>query len=194
VLAFVLSGLVFGFVGYQVGKPSKVDQLVQDDLTRELRQIVEVTDLAERTRDQLLPVVDGLATALPPAGGAGTPATADTVAGWQRVVDAAAAAFATPPSGSTDVNVTRGSLAAGLRGLQATLGTYALSRSATGDTATRLRELARGQRDNALATWGVGGTMIEKLNHGTGRGHHHVFLSTDPNSSEYATTTPGAPK
>jgi hypothetical protein len=57
-----------------------------------------------------------------------------------------------------------------------------------------LRELARGQRDNALATWGVGATMIEKLNHGTGRGHHHVFLSTDPNSSEYATTTPGAPK
>jgi hypothetical protein len=133
-----------------VGKPSRVEQLVQEDLNRELRQIVEVTDLAEKTKDQLTPVLGGLSAALP-AAGTGTPATTDTVAGWQRVVDDASAAFANPPSGSTDINIVRGSLAAGLRALQTTIRTYSLSLSATGDSGTGLRELAKQQRDTALA-------------------------------------------
>jgi hypothetical protein len=37
--------------------------------------------------------------------------------------------------------------------------------------------------------------MIDKMNHRTNRGHHHLYLTTDPNASEYpATSTPGAPK
>ena len=195
-VSFVLSGLLFGFVGYQVGKPSDFEQRVQDlqqaEDARDARQVAEVTDLAEKTRDQLVPVLDQMATALPPAG-AGTPATPDTVAGWQRVVDAAAAAFANPPSGGTDVNVTRQSLSAAIFELQAAVRTYSLSLTAPADTAGRLRDLAGQQRNGALSTWAVGGTVIDKMNHAANRGHHHVFLSPDPNSSQYGPTS-GAPK
>ncbi|MPZ84896.1 MAG: hypothetical protein GEV28_32740 [Actinophytocola sp.] len=188
VLAFVVGAVLFGGAGYLIGRPSdeaeQADAIRQTDAARDKRQVAELTTLARGTRDKLVPVLSGLADALPPK----PAATAADVATWQQTLDAAAAAFDNPPSGGTATNVARGSLAAAVDQLDAAVRTYALS--LTGGT--ELRELAARQRDIAVTTWSVGGTQLDQVNVDAGHGHQHVFLPADPDSG--ALTPDDAPE
>jgi hypothetical protein len=195
-LVIVVGGLVFGG-GYLAGAPSssqqQVDQIRQADAARDKQQITELTKLARTTSDQLLPVLTRMATALPVAPAtAPQPATTAEAAGWQRVVDAAVAAFADPPSGSTATNVARGGFAAAVNQLADAVRTYGLSSTADAATAQQLRDLAGRSRTNAVAVWSVAGTQLDQINIDAGYGHQHVFLPADPGSGAF--TADGAPE
>jgi hypothetical protein len=163
VVAFVVGAVLFGGAGYLIARPDAEQQaaesLRQADAQRDKRQIAELTALARDTGDQLAPVLEGLAAALPPK----PPAAAAEVAGWQRIVDAAAARFDDPPSGMTATNVARGSLTAAVDQLAVAVDLYPA-------------DLVVRQRDLALTMWSVGATQLDQINVDAGNGHQHVFL------------------
>lgn len=167
VLAFVVGAVVFGFGGYLVGRPSEEAQMAADiraaDTARDKVQIKELTDLARTTRDELMPVAEGLAT---PGGDA---------AAWQRTVEAAATSFDDPPSGTTATNVARGGLAAAVDQLAVAVTAYQQGHH---DLATR-------QRDLAVTAWSVAATQLDQVNVDAGYGHQHVFLQSEPGGEAF---------
>lgn len=188
VVAFVLGAVVAGCVAYLAARPSGVARAAQElraqENRRDAAQIVALTDQARRTRDQLLPVLQGLAQELPvdgqrPAQRSDT----STVDGWMRVTSAAVRAFADPPSGQTATNVARGSLAAAVNQLDTAVRTLRLALSPGADP--RLFDLARAQRDTAVATWSVGATQLDVVNIDAGHGHQHVFLPAVPGTGAF---------
>lgn len=183
VVALIVVAAVFAVAGYLVGRPSAADRMAADiragDAARDQRQITELTDVARATRDQLAPVLKGMAQ---------PSVTAAAVTGWQRIVDAAAKSFADPPSGSTATNVARGSLATAVDQLDVAV--HAYQQSLAGGPA--LRELADDQRDLAVRTWSVGATQLDQINVDAGHGHQHVHLEADPDSGAF--TPDGEPE
>jgi hypothetical protein len=161
-LAFAVAAVVFGVGGYLVGRPGEQERMASDirasDAARDSEQIKSLTDLARTTRDDLAPVVAGLA---------GEPAAADLTA-WQHTVDTAAKAFDDPPSGTTATNVARGSLATAVDQLSVAVGLY--------QRGPAVRDLAERQRDLAIMTWSVGATQLDQINVDAGYGHQHVYL------------------
>ena len=59
-MAALIVGLLGGLVGYAVGRPSATEssiaQLQEADLRRDAEQIVELTDMARRTGEELGPI------------------------------------------------------------------------------------------------------------------------------------------
>jgi hypothetical protein len=167
VLAFVVGAVVFGVGGYLVGRPSEETQMAADirasDAARDKVQIKELTDLARDLKDDLAPVLEGLATH---TGDAAT---------WQRTVDAAAKEFDNPPSGTTATNVARGSLAAAIDQLALAVTAHQQGQH---DLATR-------QRDLAVRTWSVGATQLDQVNIDAGYGHQHVYLESAPGGEAF---------
>ena len=159
-LAFVVAAVVFGTGGYLVGRPGEQERTAADigasDVARDKTQIKALTDLARTTKDDLTPVVAGLAG----------DATAADVASWHQTVDKAVKSFADPPSGMTATNVARGSLSTAVNQLAVAVDTYQQG----------LRDLAKRQRDLAIMTWSVGATQLDQINVDAGYGHQHVFL------------------
>ncbi|MEV4316191.1 hypothetical protein [Actinocrispum sp. NPDC049592] len=196
-VSVILVGALLFLAGYLIGRPSSVqqdaDQIRQADAARDKAQVADLTTLARTTRDQLMPVLTRMATAMPvdPAK-APQPAAAADVAGWQQAADKAVAAFADPPSGATATNVARGGFTAAVNQIGSAVKTYTLSLTADPAAQKELRELAGRQRTNAVATWSVASTQLDQVNIDAGYGHQHVFLPADPGSGAF--TSDGSPE
>lgn len=182
-VGFAVGALLFGGGGYLAGRPGEQERMAEDiraaDAERDKAQIKSLTELARTTKDDLVPVVSGLAG----------DATAADVAGWQQTVAAAAESFDDPPSGMTATNVARGSLATAIDQLALAVSTY--QQSLAGGAG--LRELATRQRDLAVATWSIGATQLDQVNVDAGYGHQHVYLQDSPDGAE-AFTPDGEPE
>ncbi|MFG1944172.1 hypothetical protein [Nonomuraea sp. NPDC048826] len=184
-LAFALGALVAGGVVFGVTRPSSIEQaadrLRAESALRDRTQIRTLTELARDTRTRLLPVLDGLAPALPGDGPAGPVAvTAADVEAWRQAADAAVQGFADPPSGETATNVARSSLASAVRQFATAVDTYTMARDLTGPARAAALDLAARQRADALFAWSIGATALDAVNVDAGNGHQHVFLPTSP--------------
>ncbi|GAA2339933.1 hypothetical protein GCM10010170_022480 [Dactylosporangium salmoneum] len=193
--ALAVGGLIGGLIGAAVADPRtdiqrRIDQMQVAEVQRDAAQVLTLTDQARRVLDLLGPVVEQLATALPPGGTAGPVADQGKVDGWKAVTRKGAEEFANPPSAGTAVNIARGSLAAGARQLDLAVDTYAAAVKAAEPDRPALLTLAGRQRDTAVATWSVGATQLDLLNVDTGRGHQHVFLPSAP--GQQAMTSDGS--
>jgi hypothetical protein len=170
-VGFAVGALLFGGGGYLISQPNEQEQMAQDiraaDAARDKDQIRSLTELARATRDDLAPVLDGLA---------GDAAAADPTA-WRQTVDAAAKSFDDPPSGSTATNVARGSLTTAVDQLAVAVDTY--------QQGPALRDLAMRQRDLAIMTWSVGATQLDQINIDAGYGHQHVYLQGGPDGEAF---------
>ncbi|GAA4446446.1 hypothetical protein GCM10023170_026650 [Phytohabitans houttuyneae] len=198
-IAFAVGALLAGPIGaFAAGDSTsqstddRVAALQAEEAKRDSAQIVELTAKARQVQQTLVPVLDGLAAAVPPGKAAGPAASQSDVAGWQTVTGKAVEDFANPPSGGTGVNIARSGLAAAVRSLDAAVDTYAaaLAQPAAGRAA--LFELAGRQRDIAVATWSTAATQLDVLNVDSGNGHAHVFLPAAPGQG--ALTADGAPE
>ncbi|MFC6083659.1 hypothetical protein [Sphaerisporangium aureirubrum] len=177
--AFAVGAILAGGVVFAVTRPSPVDQIRANDALRDKTQIKELTELARSTRDRLVPVLEGLAKAMPAEDAVGPAAvTAADVENWRKAATAAVDGFADPPSGMTATNVARAGLASAVRQLATTVETYASSQKLSEADAARTLELAARQRTDAVFTWSVGATALDALNVDAGYGHQHVFLQT----------------
>jgi hypothetical protein len=181
-IGFAVGALLFGGGGYLAARPSEQEQMTEDiraaDAERDKVQIKSLTELARTTKDDLLPVVTGLAG----------DATAADVTAWQQTVATAAKSFDNPPSGMTATNVARGSLATAIDQLALAVSTY--QQSLAGGAG--LRELATRQRDLAVATWSIGATQLDQVNVDAGYGHQHVYLQDSPDGEAF--TPDGEPE
>lgn len=182
-IGFAVGALLFGGGGYLVGRPSEQEQMTNDirasDAARDKGQIKELTDLARAMKDDLAPVVTGLA---------GEAAAAD-VAAWRQTVDTAAKSLDDPPSGATATNVARGSLTTAVDQLAVAVDTY--EQSLTGGP--ELRDLAARQRELAVTTWSVGATQLDQVNIDAGYGHQHVYLEGGPEAFTPDSAPEGTP-
>ncbi|MCW6007163.1 hypothetical protein K1W54_21655 [Micromonospora sp. CPCC 205371] len=196
VIAFAVGALLAGPIGaYTAGSSSTDDRVAAlraEEAKRDATQIVELTGTARRAQQALLPVLDGLAAAVPPGKAPGPAATGSDVEGWRAVADKAVADFANPPSGGTGVNIARSGLAAAVRSLDAAVDTYAAALAQPPAARGPLLELAGRQRDIAVATWSTAATQLDLLNIDSGNGHAHVFLPAAPGQG--ALTADGAPE
>jgi hypothetical protein len=197
-IAFAVGALLAGPIGaFAAGDPSspaddRVAALQAEEAKRDATQIVELTGKAREIQGRLVPVLDGLAAAVPPGSGPGPAASASDVAGWQAVTSKAVEDFANPPSGGTGVNIARSGLAAAVRSLDAAVDTYAAALAQPSSERGPLVELAGRQRDIAVATWSTAATQLDVLNVDSGNGHAHVFLPAVPGQG--ALTADGAPE
>jgi hypothetical protein len=198
VLALAVGVLLGGPIGAATADPRSdteraIDSIKAADAKRDAEQIVALTEQARQVRDALAPVLDGLATAVPPGAAApGPDATADKVAAWRAATGKAVSGFDNPPSAGTGVNVARAGLSSGTRTLQEAVVAYEQALAAP--AATKAAQLAHAGklRDIAVATWAVGGTQLDQLNVDAGHGHAHVFLPAVPGQG--AMTADGAPE
>lgn len=176
VAAVLVAALLGGVVGYALGRPDPIEasvaQLRQADAERDARQIVELTELAHRTGEQLAPIVRGLRQDAE----AGRVPDRAQVDAWQQTMRQLAAQFADPPSGMTATNVARG----GLRGAvdQAAVAVDSVALALAGPPAgrTELMTLAARQATLAASTWSVAATQLDQINVDAGHGHQHVHL------------------
>ncbi|KAB8191786.1 hypothetical protein FH608_027875 [Nonomuraea phyllanthi] len=185
-VAFALGAIVAGGVVFGLTRPDPIertaDRLRAESALRDKTQIKTLTELARGTRTRLVPVLDGLNRAMPPADGAAGPVavTDADVETWRQAAAAAVQDFADPPSGETATNVARSSLASAVRQIATTVDTYAAARDLTGPARAAAMDLAVRQRADALFTWSVGATALDALSVDAGHGHQHVFLPTSP--------------
>ncbi|WP_309223030.1 hypothetical protein [Micromonospora sp. CP22] len=174
--AVLVAALLGGVVGYALGRPDPIEasvaQLRQADAERDAQQIVELTELAHRTGEQLAPIVRGLRQDAE----AGRVPDRAQVDAWQQTMRQLAAQFADPPSGMTATNVARG----GLRGAvdQAAVAVDSVALALAGPPAgrTELMTLAARQATLAASTWSVAATQLDQINVDAGHGHQHVHL------------------
>jgi hypothetical protein len=196
-IAFAVGALLAGPIGALAADDSptaddRVAALQAEEAKRDSTQIVELTGKARQVQERLVPVLDGLATAVPPGKAPGPAASASDVEGWQAVSGKAVEDFANPPSGGTGVNIARSGLAAAVRSLDAAVDTYAAALAQPPAARATLFELAGRQRDIAVATWSTAATQLDVLNIDSGNGHAHVFLPAAPGQG--ALTADGAPE
>jgi hypothetical protein len=196
-IAFAVGALLAGPIGALAADDSptaddRVAALQAEEAKRDSTQIVELTGKARQVQERLVPVLDGLATAVPPGKAPGPAAAASDVEGWQAVTGKAVEDFANPPSGGTGVNIARSGLAAAVRSLDAAVDTYAAALAQPPAARATLFELAGRQRDIAVATWSTAATQLDVLNIDSGNGHAHVFLPAAPGQG--ALTADGAPE
>ena len=196
VVAFALGALLAGtIVAATAGNDSLDDRVAviqAEEAKRDAEQVVELTDKARRVQESLVPVLQGLATAVPAGKTPGQAASRSDVEGWQATTGKVVEGFADPPSGGTDVNIARSGLAAAVRALDAAVDTYAAALDQPAASRQVLFELAGRQRDIAVATWSTAATQLDVINVGADNGHAHVFLPAAPESG--ALTDDGAPE
>ncbi|GLH99640.1 hypothetical protein [Phytohabitans aurantiacus] len=197
VVAFAVGALLAGPVGVVsagAGDPAgeRVSALRAEEAKRDVAQVVELTAHARRVQESLLPVLDGLAAAVPVGKAPGPATSMSTVEQWQVVTGKAVDDFADPPSGGTGVNVARSGLAAAVRALDGAVDTYAAALAQPPAAHASLFALAGRQRDTAVATWSSAATQLDVLNVDAGNGHVHVFLPAAPGQGALAAD--GAPE
>jgi hypothetical protein len=155
------------------------------EVERNEAQVAELVDLARATLDDLEPVVDGMAGALPLDGSPGVAADAATVAQWRSAVDGAAADFADPPSGATATNVARGGFRSAVDQLGSAVTAYELALTADPATRPGLERLAGELRTQAVAAWSVAATQLDVVAIDSGLGHTHVYLPAAPGTGAF---------
>jgi hypothetical protein len=183
VIAFALGALLAGPIAAVTADgddpttfDNRVAALKAEEAKRDAAQIVELTAKARDVQQRLIPVLTGIAAAVPP----GQPAGPSDVDGWRAITGKVVEEFADPPSGGTGVNIARSGLAAAVRALGAAVDLYATAMAQPPDTRGALLELAGRQRDIAVATWSTAATQLDVLNIDAGNGHAHVFLPAAP--------------
>ncbi|MEV6693586.1 hypothetical protein AB0M35_19150 [Micromonospora sp. NPDC051196] len=176
VAAALATGLLGGLIGYSVGRPSEAEasivRLQKAEAERDVQQIIELTDLAHRTGDELSPIL----TALRQASDAGRPPEAAQVGQWQQTMRQLTARFADPPSGTTATNVARGGLRSAVE--QAAIAVDSLALAVAANAADERLALAARQAAVAVTTWSVAATQLDQINIDAGQGHQHVHLDT----------------
>jgi hypothetical protein len=201
VIAFALGALLAGPIaavttGDSASSGDSFDDAVAalqaQEEERNATQIVELTSTARSTQEALVPVLDGLATAVPVRQSPGPAADQADVEQWQKVTEDTVASFANPPSGGTGVNIARSGLAAAVRTLDSAVDTYAAALALPEESRGPLLELAGRQRDIAVATWSTAATQLDVLNVDAGNGHTHIFLPAVPGQG--ALTADGVPE
>ncbi|GIG90697.1 hypothetical protein Pen02_56330 [Plantactinospora endophytica] len=161
-----------------------------EEARRDAAQIVDLTTQARQVQESLVPVLDGLAAAVPVNAAAGPLAAPADVTGWQATTAKAVEGFADPPSAGTGVNIARSGLAAAVRALDLAVDTYAAALAVPPANRAQVLELAGRQRDVAVAAWSTAATQLDVLNVDAGNGHAHVFLPAVPGQG--ALTADGA--
>ncbi|MEH0986227.1 hypothetical protein [Micromonospora sp. CPCC 205556] len=171
-------GLLGGFIGYVVGRPSEFDQSIaairEAEARRDVQQIIELTEMARRTGDQLSPIL----RAIESDAAAGRTPDSSQAQKWQQTMRQLTEQFANPPSGSTATNVARGGLRNAVE--QAAVAVDAAALATAGPEATRKEQLALARRQATLAVtnWSVAATQLDQINIDAGQGHQHVHLET----------------
>ncbi|MFG2062351.1 hypothetical protein ACGFIK_13115 [Micromonospora sp. NPDC048871] len=174
--AALVAGLLGGLIGYSVGRPGETEasiaRLQKAEAERDVQQIIELTELAHRTGDELSPIL----TTIRQASEAGRPPEAAQVGQWQQTMRRLAEQFADPPSGTTATNVARGGLRSSVE--QAAIAVDSLALPAAANTAEERLRLAARQAAVAVTTWSVAATQLDQINIDAGQGHQHVHLDT----------------
>ena len=198
VIALAIGALLGGPIGAATADPRSdteraVDAIKAADAKRDAQQIVALTEQARQVRDTLAPILDELATAVPPAGAApGPDATPQRVAAWKAVTTKTVEGFANPPSAGTGVNIARSGLTSAVRTLHEAVIAYEQALQAPAPAKAAQLAHAGQLRNIAVATWAVGGTELDQLNVDAGNGHAHVFLPAAPGQG--AMTSDGSPE
>ncbi|RIV39134.1 hypothetical protein [Micromonospora radicis] len=178
VAAALAAGLVGGLIGYAVGRPgateSSIAQLQEADARRDAQQIVELTEMAHRTGEQLAPIL----VAVRQAAEAERPPEAAQLRQWQQTMRQLAEQYADPPSGMTATNVARGGLRGAVEQAAVAVDTLALATVDGATAADELLALAARQATLAVTTWSVAATQLDQINIDAGHGHQHVHLDT----------------
>ncbi|HEY8340479.1 MAG TPA: hypothetical protein VIK95_11445 [Egibacteraceae bacterium] len=186
----VLVVAVYGVRAYVNDPERRIAQrtaeLTAEETERDRQQIQELTEQARTLVEDLSPMLDEMAAALPSEEEPAQPVDRQTVEGWRTTTAEAAAVFENPPSGATGTNVARQSFAVGVDTLAAAVETYALALDAQGEQQTALLRQASTQRDLAVRSWGIGATQLDQINVDAGFGHQHVYL--DSSGTEGAMT------
>ncbi|MEU2615020.1 hypothetical protein ABZ570_26065 [Micromonospora sp. NPDC007271] len=183
-------GLVGGLIGFAVGQPSPTEagiaQMREANAKRDVEQIIELTEMARGTADQLSPIL----VAIKQDSDAGRTPEAAQVHQWQQTMRQLTEQFADPPSGTTATNVARGGLRSAVD--QGTIAVDSVSLSITSPAPVRKNQLALAARQAALAsvTWSIAAAQLDQINIDAGRGHQHVYL--DAGDAEGAFTPDGA--
>ncbi len=178
VAAALVVGLVGGLIGFAVGRPdpseSSVAHLHEAEAERDVQQIIELTEMARRTRDELSPIL----LAVKQEAEAGRTPEASQVRQWQQTVRRLTEQFANPPSGTTATNVARSGLRSAVE--QAAVAVDSVALVAASPSAVRDGQLALAARQAALAsaTWSVAATQLDQINIDAEQGHQHVYLDT----------------
>ncbi|MBX7267617.1 hypothetical protein KIF24_17295 [Micromonospora sp. Llam7] len=179
-----------GLVGHAVGRPgpteASIAALQQADVERDAQQIVELTEMAQRTGEELSPII----RAVKQDAEAGRTPEATQVSQWQQIMGRLTAQFADPPSGMTATNVARGGLRSAVE--QAAVAVDSVALALAGPAADRPEQLALAARQATLAvtTWSVAATQLDQINIDAGHGHRHVHL--DAGEVEGALTPDGS--
>ncbi|GIJ20590.1 hypothetical protein [Micromonospora lutea] len=173
--AVLVAALVGGLVGHAVGRPDPIEESVaqirQADAERDAQQIVELTEMAHRTGEELAPIIRGIRDA--EAGRTPEQAQLDQ---WQQTMRRLTAQFADPPSGMTATNVARGGLRSAVDQATVAVDTVALALAKPTTGRTELMSLATRQATLAVTTWSVAATQLDQINVDAGQGHQHVHL------------------
>ncbi len=189
-VAALIVGLLGGLVGYAVGRPSATEssiaQLQEADLRRDAEQIVELTDMARRTGEELGPIL----LAVRQESAAGRAPEAAQVGQWQEIMRRLTAQFADPPSGMTATNVARGGLRSAVEQAAVAVDMVALAVAGPADRRSEQLMLAARQMALAVTMWSVAATQLDQINIDAGNGHQHVHLDSD--GAEGALTADGA--
>jgi hypothetical protein len=178
VTAVLVVALVGGLVGFTLGRPDDTESQIADmraaEVERDARQIVELTDLARRTGQQMAPIL----VAVREHGESGQAPEPTQLDQWRQTMGQLTEAYADPPSGSTATNVARGGLRSAVA--QATVAVDSVALAASTPDALRRDHLTLAARQATLAatTWSVAATQLDQINIDAGNGHQHVHLDT----------------
>jgi hypothetical protein len=193
-VAFAIGALLAGPIGAAAAggdsPDDRVAALQAEEAKRDAAQVVELTQKARQIKTSLVPVLEGLAAAVPVGKAPGPVGARSDVEGWQATTGQAVEQFANPPSGGTGVNIARSGLAAAVRTLDAAVDMYAAALDQPAGSRATLFELVGRQRDAAVATWSSAATQLDVINIDAGNGHVHVYLPAAPGSG--ALTADGA--
>jgi hypothetical protein len=165
-----------GLVGHAVGRPdpteASVAEMRQADAERDAQQIVELTEMAHRTGEELAPIIRAVRQ---DAEAGRTPEQAK-VGQWQQTVGRLVAQFADPPSGMTATNVARGGLRGAVDQVAVAVDSVALALAGPASGRAERMQLAARQATLAVTTWSVAATQLDQINIDAGQGHQHVHL------------------
>src|SRR5215218_1575776 len=164
------------FIGVQVAGPSAAESMEksfrEQEASRDVAQIAELTTRARETAKAVRPILDGIA---PTADAAAI--TDAQVMQWKQLIGKEVQAYSVTVSGMTATNVARGGLRNAVDQLAAAVDLYAVARTAA-QSRQAMTQLAIRQRDLAVATWSVAATQLDQINIDAGNGHQHVYLDT----------------
>lgn len=163
--------------------PDRVAELEASESARHVEQVGALIDTTRDAHDELLPVVEGLDTALPADGSEpGEAPGGDEVDGWADTVDGVAERLGASPSGGTGYNVARGGVRSAVDVLGSSVEVYAAALDAEGGERERLEGVAADLRTQAVRAWSVAATQLDAVAIEAGHGHVHIYLPAAPDS------------